>query len=189
MEEILLVGFGGHAKSIADCIERMEVYHIAGYTDWEDNVSKYKYLGTDDNLERIFESGVKKAVLGVGYLGKGQLRQRLYNRLKEIGFELPVIIDPSAIVSETAVIGEGTFIGKSAVINAEAVVGKMAIINTRALVEHECVVGDYVHMAVASVICGQVKVGEAAFIGANATVIQCMEIEPGRIVPAGMTIR
>ncbi len=63
----------------------------------------------------------------------------------------------------------------------------MAIINTISLIEHECVVGDFSHVAVAAVLCGQV--GEAAFIGANSTIIQCRKIEPGKIVPAGVTIR
>lgn len=189
MEDILIVGFGGHAKSVADCIERMGKYRIVGYTDFEEHSSKYKYLGTDVELQSIFDNGVRNAVVGVGYLGKGELRRRLYNNLKKIGYELPIIVDPSAIVSETASIGEGTFVGKNAVINAEASIGKMAIINTMALVEHECVVGDYAHVAVAAVLCGQVKVGEAAFVGANATVIQCMEITAHKIVPAGATIR
>ncbi|WP_156032724.1 hypothetical protein [Selenomonas sp. FC4001] len=42
MEDIVLVGFGGHAKSVADCIEREGKYHIAGYTD-----VKLQVIGTD----------------------------------------------------------------------------------------------------------------------------------------------
>lgn len=189
MEDIVIVGFGGHAKSIADCIERMGTYRIAGYTDFDEHPSKYRYLGTDAMLQSIFDGGVKKAVVGVGYLGKGDIRCRLYRLLKDIGFELPVIADPSAVISDSAVIGEGTFIGKNAVINTEAVVGRMTIINTMALVEHECVIEDFVHVAVAAILCGQVKVGEAAFVGANATVIQCREIPAHKIVPAGITVR
>lgn len=189
MEDIVLVGFGGHAKSVADCIEREGKYHIVGYTDLQEADSQYVYLGTDDKLQAIFDSGVKNAAVGIGYMGKGAVRQHLYAELKEIGFTLPVIADPSAILSSTAVVGEGTFIGKCAVVNAEANIGKLAIINTKALVEHECVIGDYAHVAVGAILCGQVKVGEAAFIGANATVIQCREIKDKTVVPAGATIR
>lgn len=189
MENLVIVGFGGHAKSIADSIERAGEYRIIGYTDFEEHRTDYKYLGTDDNLQAIFDAGVKKAVVGVGYLGKGNIRNKLYQTLKMIGFDLPIIVDPCAIVSKTVTVGEGTFIGKNAIVNADAVVGKMAIINTMALVEHECVIEDYSHIAVAAVLCGQVKVREAAFVGANATVIQCMEISAHKIVPAGATIR
>lgn len=189
MEDIVLVGFGGHAKSVADCIEREEKYNIVGYTDLEEHQSRYKYLGSDDVLKDLFASGVHNAAIGIGYMGKGEIRQKLYFKLKEIGYGLPVVIDPSAVVSETAVIGEGSFVGKCAVVNTETKVGKMVIVNTKALVEHECCVGDFSHVAVAAVLCGQVNVGQSAFIGANSTVIQCREIKDNQIVPAGATIR
>ncbi|WP_027396836.1 acetyltransferase [Anaerovibrio lipolyticus] len=189
MEDIVIVGFGGHAKSVADCIEREGKYHIVGYTDLQKADSQYSYMGTDDELQAIFDSGIKNAAIGVGYMGKGEIRRQLYSKLKDIGFKLPIIVDPSASVSDTAAIGEGSFVGKGAIINTEAGVGKMVIINTKALVEHECVVGDYAHVAVGAVLCGQVKVGEAAFIGANATVIQCREVKGNAIIPAGATIR
>lgn len=189
MEGIILVGYGGHAKSIADSIERAKKYRIVGYTDIEQRNSDYHYLGTDEVLAKHFERGIKNAVIGVGYLGKGDLRQRLYRRLKEIGYDLPVIIDPSAIISSSAVIEEGTFVGKGAIVNAEAMIGKMTIINTKALIEHECRVGDYSHVAVGAVLCGQVEIGDACLIGASATIIQGRKIESKEIVPAGVVVR
>lgn len=189
MEDIILIGSGGHAKSVADTVERTKEYRIAGYTDMEQSASPYEYLGTDDNLEDLFHKGIKKAVVCVGYLGRGTLRENLYLRLKSIGFMLPSIIDPSAIVSDSSEIDEGTFIGKRAVINAKAHIGKCCIINTGAIIEHECVVSDFVHISVATVLCGQVTVGKGAFVGANATVIQCRNIPEYTIIPAGEVVR
>lgn len=189
MEDIILVGYGGHAKSVADCIERKKEYRIIGYTEPAEVESRYPYLGTDEVLKYYYSKGIRNVAICQGYLGHGELRQKLYKFVKDIGYTLPVITDPSSIISSTAVIGEGTFIGKGAIVNAEARIGKMAIINTMSLVEHECVVGDFSHIAVAAVLCGQVEVGEAAFIGANSTVIQCRKIASGKIVPAGVTIR
>lgn len=189
MEDIILVGYGGHARSMADCIERQHKYRIIGYTDVEQHSSQYKYLGTDDVLKDYFERGIKNAAVGIGYMGKGLHRTRLYGMLKHIGYNLPTIVDPSAIISGGVQIGEGTFIGKGAVVNVGAKIGEMVIINTMALVEHDCIVGDFTHVAVAAVLCGQVKVGKAVLIGANATVLQCMDIPSNVIVPAGETVR
>lgn len=189
MEDLILVGFGGHAKSVADCIERQQKYRIVGYTDLKENVSKYQYLGQDCILQKYYDSGVRYAAVGIGYMGKGNIRQNIYNNLKKIGYTLPPICDPSAIISSSAEIGEGVFIGKSAIINAEARIGKMVIINTNAIVEHECVVDDFAHIAVSAVLCGQVQVGNSAFIGANATIIQCRKINPHTLVPAGVVVR
>lgn len=189
LEDIILVGFGGHAKSVADSIERQGKYRIVGYTDVVENNSLYTYLGRDDVLEEYYMKGVRKVAIGIGYLGKGDIRNKLYFNLKKMGFSLPVIIDPSAVVSRSVRIEDGVYIGKGAIVNAESKIGKAAIINTKALVEHECEVGDFAHVAVAAVLCGQVKIGNFAFIGANATVIQRREIQEGQIIPAGMVVR
>lgn len=189
MEDIILVGFGGHGKSVADCIERQKLYRIAGYTDSKEQTSVYPYLGTDQELFKYYEKGIKNAAVCVGYLGKGCVREKLFENLKKIGYTLPVIKDPSAVVSSSARIGEGTFIGKGAIVNVQAQIGRMVIINSMSLVEHECVLEDFSHIAVSAVLCGQVSVGRAAFVGANATVIQGMKIKPHQIVPAGAVIR
>ncbi len=187
MRDIVLVGFGGHAKSVADTIERIGQYNIVGYTDVKEDTacSRYKYLGTDDILQDLYESGIKYAAVCVGYMGKGNIRDKLYDAIKSIGYELPVLIDPSAVVSETSIIGEGTFIGKGAIVNAEARLGKMCIINTGAIVEHEDVIGDYVHVAIGARLCGQVKLEDHVFIGAGAVVVQGVSVEKERMIRAG----
>lgn len=189
MEDIILIGFGGHAKSIADVIEREGKYNIIGYIDDIRKDSKYVYLGTDIVLQELFNRGIKNAAICIGYLGKSSIREKIYYEIKEIGYELPIIVDPSAIISKSAIINEGTFVSKNVVINAESVIGKMCIINTGAIVEHECIIGNFVHVSVGAILCGQVNVKEAAFVGANATVIQNKVINSKEIVPAGSTIR
>ena len=76
-----------------------------------------------------------------------------------------------------------------AIVNAAAHIGKLCIINTKALVEHDCVVGDFTHVAVGAVLCGQVNVGRSVLVGANATVLQCQSVRDKAIIPAGFTFR
>lgn len=192
MEQVLVLGHGGHAASLVDILEREKKYKIAGYVVNERTAScsiEYPIIGTDDDLMNLFQRGIKNAVVGVGYLGKSDLREKLYEHLKKIGFCLPIIRDPSAIVSEHVEIGEGTAIGKGAIINTGAEIGKMCIINTGAIIEHDCIVKDFSHISVGTVLCGNVQVGKASFIGANATVIQGKVIDSKCIVGAGTVIR
>ena len=189
MEDIVLVGFGGHGKSVADCIERQGKFHIVGYTDLQSQSDcMYPHLGSDEALNALYQSGVHNAAVCIGYLGKGEVREKLFRKLKEIGYNLPIIIDPSAVVSKAAELGAGTFVGKLAVVNAGAKIGKMAIINTKALVEHDCIVGDFTHIAVGAVLCGEVSVGEASLVGANATIIQLRRLGDRVIVGAGSVV-
>ena len=193
MEKIVILGMGGHARSLADVLERQQAYEIAGYVvNDASSVNEgcpYPILGNDSDLERIYQSGITNAAVGVGYLGKSDVRERLWAVLERIGFRLPVVCDPSAIVSDSAQVGEGSFIGKGAIVNANASVGKMCIVNTGAILEHDCQVGDFSHISVGTVLCGEVTIGKSVFVGANATVVQCLSIGDGSVVGAGTTIR
>ena len=193
MEKILILGMGGHAKSVTDAIERENKYEIAGYivNDCNNASAKTKYpiLGNDDNLPELFLQGIHNAAIGIGYLGKSGLRTVLYKKLKEIGYNLPVVCDPSAVVAAGVSIEEGSFIGKSSVINTDASIGKMCIINTGAIIEHDCCVSDFSHVSVGAVLCGGVSVGTGTFIGANATVIQGISVGNRTIIGAGEVLK
>lgn len=193
MEDIILIGCGGHAHSVTDSIEQAGRYNIIGFLDKEEMRGKgfrdYYVLDTDDALQKYFDEGIKKAFVTIGYLGHGDVRNILYRRLKDIGFVVPNIIDRTAIVSENVELEDGIYVGKNAIINANAKIGKMCIINTGAIVEHDCMIGEFSHIAVGSVVCGGVSVGEQTLIGANATVIQERIIGNNCIIGAGTTIR
>ena len=182
MEDIILIGSGGHAKGVIDTIERQNKYRIVGFIEKEENKGKkyknYEVIGSDDDLEKLFLNGggVKNAFICMAYLGTSDIRTRLYHRLKEVGFHLPIVVDETAVVAESAQIGEGSYIGRNAVVNGDAQVGKMCIINNGAVLEHDCVLGDFSHLSVGAVACGVVKIGEETFVGANATILQCLTV-------------
>ncbi len=188
---ILVVGGGGHARSVMDAISASGVYEIAGIVDPDSSASYlgHTVLGSDDDLFDLHESGFEVAAIGVGYLGGGDgSRARVYKRLLEVGFELPNIVDPTAAVAADVVLGEAAFVGKLAVINTAAVVGDGAIINSGAVVEHDCAIGQLAHVSVNATLCGGVTVGEGAMIGAGATVIQGVRIGKNAIVGAGSVV-
>lgn len=189
MQDIILVGYGGHAASVADSIEAGGQYRIIGYTDVKaQEVAKYRYLGTDDCLPVYYDKGIRNLAFGIGYMGKGKLRDNIYVAAKKWGFEFPVIIDPSAVLAGDVTVSEGVFIGKKAVVNSKVNIGKCCIINTGAVIEHGNTIGDFTHIAVGAVLCGNVAVGAHSMIGANATVLQDMFVGENTIVGAGAVV-
>lgn len=192
MKDIIIIGAGGHAKTIVDSIERQGVFRVAGFVDKEDIGKKvykdYKVLSDDSNAKELFNKGIRYAFIAVGHMGNGILRERLYRYYTNIGFEIPTIIDSTAVVANTAVVGSGTYIGRNAVVNVEANIGDNCIVNTSAIIEHECTLGDNSHIAVAAVVCGQSSLGKNVFLGANATVIQQLNIGDNVIIGAGATV-
>lgn len=75
-----------------------------------------------------------------------------------------------------------------AVINPYVQLGKGCIVNTRASVDHDCNVGDYVHVAVGAHLCGTVEVGAYTWIGAGATVSNNVSICPECMIGAGAVV-
>ena len=128
MKKIVVIGCGGHAKSVIDIIERTGEYEIAGFADRKKDESfsyrGYKIIAADEEFDMLYRSGIKYAAVGIGYMGAGNLRQRMYDRLKEAGFYLPVLRDPSAVAACDVRAGEGAIIGKAAVVNSDAVIGR-----------------------------------------------------------------
>ena len=192
MEELIVLGCGGHARSVADTVERQGRFRLAGFVGTQQDAGfryrGYGMLGLDSDLPALFAGGIQYAFLGLGYLGNSRARDALAARLEAIGFQLPVIADPAALVAVDAAVGPGTFVGKGAVVNAAATVGRCAIINTGAVVEHDCRVGAFAHIAVGAVLCGGVSVGDHVLIGAGATVLQDRTVGAGAIVGAGSVV-
>ena len=97
-------------------------------------------------------------------------------------------IHPSAIVSPSATIGEGTVIMQGAIVQADAQIGKHCIINTGASIDHESVIADYVHISPHSTLCGNVYVGEGSWIGAGSIVIPGLRIGRWCVIGAGSVV-
>jgi len=192
MESILLIGGGGHCKSVIDTIIKSGLYSIYGIIDLKDNIgntiNNIKIIDSDDNLEKYFNEGVRNAFITVGSIGNPNLRIKLYDIGKKYGFNFPTIIDSSAIIAEDVLIEEGTFVGKGAIINTGCSIGKNCIINTGSIVEHECNLGNFVHISPGAVLCGGVNVGNLSHIGANSTVIQYKSIGESVIIGAASVI-
>jgi sugar O-acyltransferase (sialic acid O-acetyltransferase NeuD family) len=171
-EKIVLLGGGGHCHSVIDVIEQENKYQIIGIVDKKEligtNVLGYKIIASDDDLEKIYKT-CKNAIITVGQIESNEVRVKLFNKLKTIGFNLPIIVSPFAYISKHSFIDEGTVIMHHSLINANVKIGKNCIINSKSLIEHDVIIEDNCHISTASVINGAVLVKANTFYGSNAT--------------------
>lgn len=191
MKKIIIIGGGGHAKVLISILRKLNSYNIVGYFALNDGGSIFdvSYLGNDDNLEKFYKENPECcAAFGVGVLKPDQKREKIFQKIRDIGFNFPAIISPDAIVNIGVQINDGTVVFDGAIINSGSVLGACAIINTNSVVEHDCVIGDYVHIAPGAVLCGGVSVGKNSMIGAGATVIQSIKIGANCMIGAGSTV-
>lgn len=191
MKKIVLIGGGGHCKVIIDIIKNTNEYEIVGITEKKidaDKVLDVPIIGDDNFLKNIYKNGVEYAFISLGAIDNVKLREKLYKKVKNIGFKVPKLIHKSAVVSPYAKIGEGTCVMAGAVINAGVKVGNNSIINTGSIIEHDCIIGDNVQISPGAILAGNIKVKNNSLIGMGSNIIQGVTIGENVTIGAGAVV-
>lgn len=189
--DVILLGAGGHAKVLLDALMHADIVVkgivdpvLAGTSTLWRGIS---VIGNDNDLLKLKPSQVI-LVNGTGSLPSNSLRQQLFSRFTQAGFEFMNVIHPSALIGAGVELAEGVQVMAGAIIQSDTTIGNNSIINTGALVDHDCTIGCDVHIAPGAVISGGVKVGNGAHIGTGASIIQGVAIGEGAVVGAGSVV-
>lgn len=188
---LLLIGGGGHCKSVLDSVYRSGYFEETGIIDSNKKTGEMildtPVVGTDVDLEKLSEK-YSYAFVTVGSVGNTAIRRKLYTYVKMLGYKIPNIIDPSASIAMNCQLGEGIFAGKHVVINSSASIENGAIINTAAIIEHDSYVGAFTHVSPGAVVCGNVKIADDVHVGANSTIIQGKNVRSNIVIGAGSVV-
>lgn len=189
---MILIGAGGHAHACIDVIEQHGQFRIAGLVGMPEEMHTrhlgYSVIATDGDLRQLAKN-YQYALIAVGQIQSPDSRVRLYRQAAELGFQLPVIIAPTAYVSRHARIGAGTIVMHGAIVNAGAKIGNNCIINSRALIEHEATVEDHCHISTGAILNGDVRVGAGGFVGSGCVIKEGISIGRGCLVGMGIFVR
>ncbi len=188
---LVILGGGGHAKVLIDAL-LMCGATIKGVLD--PRLAKgtlvladVSVIGDDTELA-LYDPNTVLVVNGVGSL-PGQIKRReLYNLLFQRNYRFTKVIHQTAIISNFAKLAEGVQVMAGSVIQAGTEIGSNTIINTRASIDHDCVIGQHVHIAPGAVLSGEVIVEDDVHIGTGASVIQGIHIGAGAVIGAGASV-
>ena len=190
MKPLILIGGGGHCKSVLEAAESAGC-QILGVLDMPEEVGKEilstKVIGIDDDIPAYVDKA--EFVITVGFIKNPATRIKLYHKVKDAGGKLATIIASTAYVSKYATIGEGTVVMHQAFVNAGAKVGNNVILNTFTNIEHDAVIGNQCHISTGTMVNGDCKVGNNCFIGSQSVLANGITIGDDIIVGAGSLVR
>lgn len=181
-ERIIIIGGGGHAKVVIDCILSAGDLVVGILDDALEVGSEVLGLPVLGKVDEWQDYKDHKFVVAIG---NNEIRRAISER---ISADFYTAIHPTATLSRFATVGAGSVVMPRAVINAGASVGNHCIVNTSAVIEHDCVVSDFAHISPSAALAGNVRIGEGTHIGIGASVRNNITVCPGVTVGAGATV-
>ena len=189
MRKLIIVGAGGFGREILDTVKYInnieESYEIIGFVDniipIGTIVNGLVVLGNNEVLELYSNTSLVIAI------GDPHVRKMYYERYKS-KFNFPIIIHPTAIVSEFATIGDGSILQAFCIVAANAEIGSAVAINARSGIGHDSKVGDFTCIQSFCDITGSNKIGDLCFLGTGVKIIPNLYIANESYLCAGSVI-
>lgn len=186
---LLIYGSGGLGREVYDLACRINQKE----NRWEE-ISFIDDVRIEENLKGIkvykFEQAlsIKENCECVVALGEPNSREKLYNKLIENDFNLVTLIDPSAIVSPSAVIKEGCVISPWVRVSNNSVIQSNCLIQTYVNVGHDITIGQHSVFGTGTFPGGYSTYGNKVFIGMGVTLKDKLNIGDNVIIGMGSTV-
>lgn len=193
MKNLIIVGCGAHAAEIVDYIEYInqnstsDIFKIVGLIDnvkthYDHYEYPYEFLGTID--DHVIDVNAYY-VMGIGNL---DIRTKVFQEYELKKARFTGIIHPTALISKSAMIGEGTVISHNVSIGPKSKIGKFNVINSRCTIGHDAIIGDNNFISPQVVLGGASQVGDNNLLGTNSCLIPEIKIGNDNKIMAGMVI-
>lgn len=184
-KEIIIVGAGGHGRVCAD-VAAAAGFAVKGFADHNhelgDLINGIQCVAnTFEDLQEHCKPGVMSLFIAIT---DNQLRESIYFKAGQIGFEVPSLIHPSAVISPHARIGRGTAVMPGVVINANASIGDYCILNTGSRIDYDVALADGVQISPGASVAGGVTIGTKSFVGTGAGIIPGITVGNGCLIGA-----
>jgi UDP-N-acetylbacillosamine N-acetyltransferase len=154
---LLILGAGGLGQVVAESAQMSGRYTKISFLDDRPTPDKsrlYSIIGSVADAERL----AGEFIYAIPAFGSNQMRFELMQKLKALGYRIPRIIHPTAHISPTAFIGEGTIVRPMVGISRDVVIGECCLINMGVMIDHRCKIGRCCHIPMNAVVRGEIEV-------------------------------
>ncbi len=183
---LLIVGAGGHGRSVAEAVLMANQFNLVGFADDGAHARGEVVWGLPVLGPAVaFENYSSHATHAVVAIGNNLLRQKLFAQLQAAGFALASVIHPKAIVSPRAQLGAGVSVMAGAIVGTEATLGQGAIVNCGAVVDHHAQVHEFGHLGVNASMAGGSVLGALAWMQAGSAIGYGVQIAAGTVLKPG----
>ncbi|MDQ0567356.1 hypothetical protein GRI55_14205 [Erythrobacter citreus] len=180
MNDLFILGTGGHARDVADIARALDFRPILVARDEDERSTCRKTYDVVLEAEALSWKGAQFAI------GIGDNRTRAAVAKRMAGqHSFPVLIHPDTSIglsSRKAVLdSSGTVLFPGVRVMGHCSFGAFCTLNLNTTVSHDCHIGDFANLSPGANLAGNVHIGEGVWIGMGVTVNQGSATEPRRI--------
>lgn len=182
---------GGFGKEVMDMARRInkkeqrweDIFFIDDVIKEDEHYGSRKY--TFEQVIKSFSFDTFEISIASG---EPFARKTLYDKVKSYNIKLATIIDETAIVSDSANIGEGVIIPAYSFVSSLAKIGNNATLYVNTIVGHEVIISENCVITSGVIIAGGVIIGENTYIGIGATIRERITVGKGVIIGMGAVV-
>ena len=191
-KSIYILGAGGHAKILLECLQKNTEIKISGFLEIDEKLIGQSIFGVpiyeqNKKLAEFYPNSIMLAN-GIGSTDLPNLRRKQFEIFKKQGYEFCSLIHPTCYYSHDVIIEEGAQLLARSTILTGTRIGYNTIVNTSASIDHDCDIGNHVHIAPGVVLSGGVKIGDNCHVGTGANIIQGIKIGENSLIAAGAVV-
>lgn len=191
MRKLLIVGAGGHGKVCLDIAVKMSQWDEIAFIDDNPEMNSVMGVRVLSNTKSMskYVNEYQDAFVAIG---NNEIRERITAVVINMGYEIINLIHPNVIIGIDVKVGNGCVFMAGAIINSGSRIANGVIVNTAATVDHDCEIGNFVHLSPGVHISGTVRICSYTWvcIGASVTnniLLECKDREM-IIVGAGAVV-
>lgn len=187
--DITIMGAGLYAAPIIELAIACGYRPVEIYDNDRSQIGKsildIPVVGVDEDF---FQKDLRGKYCAIS-IGNNRIRSRIYDELINRGAVVPSLIHPTAYISPSATIGDGSYIQPHAVIWSLVKIGESVIISPSTVVAHHSVIGMSSMISTLSSIGSDIKIGKNVLIGMGSTIMTGVkEIGSNAIIGAGSVV-
>lgn len=188
-KDIYIVGAGTYGEAMYE-LAKLLGYKVKGYYDEDDKkqnsiVMGVKVIGKFSELE---DSKVKGRQFIVA-IGNNKVRNKIMTKINDLAGITPTLIHPTAVISESAIIGKGVYIQGNTYIWTKVKISDFCIISPNVVICHHTKLGKGCLISNVSGVGASINVGENVFVGMGSTIVTGMKtIGDNSIIGAGAVV-
>ncbi len=190
--KVIIFGIGDFAQVADIYLTEDSPYQVVAFTVNQKYIEATELSGRPivpfEALDKLYPATEFAMLVAIGFSGVNRVRTEIYQKCKELGYELISYVSSKATTWSDLDVGENTFVFEDNVIQPFVKIGNNVVLWSGNHIGHHVVIGDHCFITSHVVISGATVIGHSCFIGVNATIRDHITIAPSNVIGAGAII-